>query len=107
MAAARKARGLTQVQLADALGVTQKRIDQYERRVKRPDVEFVARIASALRVNISELLVGDEVKQKPVTSALEQRIVRLRQLSRKEQEVVIRMLDGLLGPPPEQQDNHL
>ena len=99
MAAARKARGLTQVQLADALGVSQKRIDHYERRVKKPDVVFVAEIAKALGVSIGHL-AGDEPKQKPALSALEQRMARVRSLSRKEQEVVVKMLDGLLSSEP-------
>jgi transcriptional regulator with XRE-family HTH domain len=98
MAAARKARGLTQVELAEALGVTQKTIDRYERRAKKLDIAFVADIAKALDVTV-DALVGDDDSQmpKPATNALEQRIARLRQLPRKEQEVVIRMLDGLLG----------
>jgi transcriptional regulator with XRE-family HTH domain len=103
MAAARKARGLTQVQLADALGVSQKKIDHYERRAKRLDAQFVGEIAAALAINVSALIGEEEPRQKPATSALEQRIARLRQLSRKEQEIVVKMLDGLLNSTS---DNH-
>jgi len=99
MAAARKARGLTQVQLAETLGVSQQRIDHYERRVKKPDIGFVAEIAKVLDVTIAHL-IGEEPKQTPAPSALEKRMARIRSLSRKEQEVVFKMLDGLLSGKP-------
>ncbi len=79
------------------MGVSQKKIDHYERRAKKLDAVFVGDVAAALAISVSELLGEQEPKQKPVTSALEQRIARLRTLSRKEQEVVVKMLDGLLG----------
>ncbi len=101
MAAARKRRGLTQVQLAEMMGVTQSRIDYYERRAKSPPVDFVANIAAALAVSINHLIADEEQKPERLhpgpASALEQKIEALRKLSKKEQEVVLRMLEGLIS----------
>ena len=103
LAALRKERGLTQQQLADFLGISIKRVDYYERRANDPSVGFVRQVASAFDVPLMSLIVDDEeVPRKKRTkhgppSALEERIERLRQLPKGQQEVVIKMLDGLLS----------
>jgi transcriptional regulator with XRE-family HTH domain len=101
MAALRKERGLTQVQLADKLGITVKAVDYYERRARNPSIEFVKRAAAALGVRAVDL-VDDGAPRKssrskpgPV-SQLEERLEKLRRLPKKQQEVVLKMLDGLL-----------
>ena len=59
LAAARKARGLSQVQLADLLGTTQKTVDYYERRAFNPTIDVVERAARSLGIPVTELLGVD------------------------------------------------
>lgn len=102
LAALRKERGLTQPQLAELLGVSSPAVDYYERRAKNPSVDTIERIADALGVEPAHFLESGAPKapkrKKPgPPSALEERIERLRKLPKREQEVVLKMLDGLLA----------
>ena len=56
--AARKSRGLTQNELAHAMGITGSAIGQYECGVRTPKYETVERISSALSVPTSSLMPG-------------------------------------------------
>jgi len=50
---------LTQTQLAQRLGTTQKRVDYYERRAVNPTLDVVQKVAEALEVSPAQL-VGDD-----------------------------------------------
>jgi transcriptional regulator with XRE-family HTH domain len=103
IAALRQQRGLTQAQLADALGVRQQVVAYYEKRAENPSLELIQRLAAFFGVDTRDLVDNDvkELKaprKKPgPVSALELRIEKLRKLPRAQQEVVVKMLDGLLG----------
>lgn len=60
LAATRKQRGLTQQQLADAIGVHLSQIRRYEGARSQPTLDVVKRIAVALTVTIDELAFGDD-----------------------------------------------
>lgn len=53
---ARVKKGLSQVSLADAIGVKAGTLSGYEREYRRPDVEMLGRIASVLGVSTDYLL---------------------------------------------------
>jgi len=98
LAALRKARGLTQPQLAEMLEISVDMLTYYERRAKNPTVEFVAKVAKALNVSADELL-GHAVKSQRKSgppSQLEQRLQAIRQLPRERQKLVIQVLDTFL-----------
>jgi len=59
IAQARKARGLTQRELADRLGVTDKAVSKWERGLSCPDVTLLAPLAALLGVTADELLAGE------------------------------------------------
>jgi ribosome-binding protein aMBF1 (putative translation factor) len=56
LAAARKARGLTQVQLSRQLGLPQSQISRIERHPDRTTVRTLKRIARALHVDVQQLI---------------------------------------------------
>lgn len=56
---ARKAKGLTQEELAKSLGVSFAMIGQYERGERNPKLDTLQRIADALDVNVGLLLYGE------------------------------------------------
>jgi DNA-binding XRE family transcriptional regulator len=53
---ARRARSMTQVELGDALGITQGMVSEYERGRRRPTLRFLRRLAAAVRAPIGSLL---------------------------------------------------
>jgi len=50
--------GMTQQQLADKLGVTDKAVSKWERCVSYPDITILRELADALGVSVTELLAG-------------------------------------------------
>lgn len=54
----RKEKGMTQKQLADKLGVTDKAVSKWERGNGQPDINYLEPLAEALEVTVSELLKG-------------------------------------------------
>src|SRR5437879_1503766 len=59
LAAVRRAKSLTQRELADRLSITRAMIDYYERRATNPTLDFIERAAAALAVSPAELLGGE------------------------------------------------
>jgi ribosome-binding protein aMBF1 (putative translation factor) len=57
---AREERGMTQVELGDALGISQGMVSEYERARRRPTLRFVRRLAAAVRVPIGALVTESE-----------------------------------------------
>jgi transcriptional regulator with XRE-family HTH domain len=100
LTALRKERGLTQAQLAAGLGVKLSLVAYYERRAKNPTLEVATKIATFFDVPIGSLLGEEATRKKPrhpgPLSALEQRIEQLRRLPRAQQELIVKMLDGIL-----------
>lgn len=98
LAALRKAHGLTQPQLAQALGVSSAMLTYYERKATNPSAEFVSKAARVLNVSVDDLL-GHPVKRsrKPgPPSVLEQKLSAIQQLPRERQKLVLQVLDTFL-----------
>lgn len=55
----RKEKGITQEQLAEILGVTNRSISRWENGVNMPDFDFIMEIAKYFNVGIDELLEGE------------------------------------------------
>ena len=67
----RLALGLTQQQLADKLGITDKAVSKWERGISCPDITLLRRLADALAVSVSELLGGEREAAAVVPAAVE------------------------------------
>ena len=52
----RKEKGMTQQELADRLGVTDKAVSKWERGLACPDIASLPQVAEILGVNVDELL---------------------------------------------------
>lgn len=96
----RKARGLTQVQLADAANTTQRAISYYENEPGFPPVPAVIALAAALRISTDEL-VGvkppkrDKAAMTPETRRLWKKFQQFETLPEKDQRAVIRLINSL------------
>ena len=87
----RKARGLTQQQLADKIGVTRRAIVYYEREADNLPVHIIAPLAKALNVTIEELLGVKQPKEtlSPKYSSLWRKLKVLETFSEKERKAVL------------------
>jgi transcriptional regulator with XRE-family HTH domain len=98
VAAARKASGITQVQLAETLGIAQQTLARYELGRLRIAVAMLPPLARALGVTVEELM-GEETppaKRGPAPK-LQQQIERILELPRTQQRFVMQMLDTVLA----------
>jgi len=98
LATLRKARGLTQAQLAETLGISVEMLAYYERRATNPSADFIGKAAAFFGVSADELLALDSKSpRKPgPPSQLAQLTERLSKLPRAQQKVVAQMLEGFL-----------
>lgn len=99
LAAARRAKGLSQEAMAKLLGTTRVNIGYYERKATNPTLEFIQRCADALDISLSDL-IGAAVpktghKPGPI-SKLQQQIEEIRRLPRSRQRFVSELLDTVL-----------
>lgn len=64
----REAKGVTQAQLADEIGVTAKAVSKWETAKGLPDITLIEPLSKALGVSVMELISGDAVTNKNVSS---------------------------------------
>jgi transcriptional regulator with XRE-family HTH domain len=99
IARARKARGLTQVELAQRIGKIQAVVSDYESDRRRIHAEMIVRIAEALSVSTDELL-GTKAQRDSAHRAMSLRFTRrlnkLSELPPARQKFVLQTLDTLL-----------
>ena len=58
VAALRKERGMTQLELAERMGVTDKAVSKWERDLSLPDTASLPKLAETLGVTVDELMLG-------------------------------------------------
>ena len=71
----RKEKGLTQKQLADALGVTDKAVSRWETAKNYPDIELLEQIAQFFDVTVNELLEGKRIPKENLADISENQVV--------------------------------
>lgn len=107
IAKARSASDLTQVQLADALGISQPQLAFYEVGKRRVPVSMLPGLAKVLGVSVEALIADDDAahiaaaaprrtRRGPV-SRLEQQLDAIARLPKAEQKIVSRFLDTMIA----------
>jgi len=94
----RKEQGMTQVELAEALGTHQTSLSQIERGVRGVGVQHVLKLARALKVSPDKLLIPTKPggTSAPRNDKLLRRVRRIEKLPLEHQEAVVKMLDAFL-----------
>lgn len=96
----RNGKGLTQVQLAEAVGVDQTLVSNYERGAVRLHGALVAGFAKALGVSADEVLGLHESKKSNNGDPLDRRFARrlklVSQLSRRQKDALLTTIDTFL-----------
>lgn len=64
----REAKGITQLQLAEKIGVSSKAVSKWETAKGLPDISLVEPLSQALGVSVTELMTGNLVKNKNSSS---------------------------------------
>ena len=61
IAECRKQKNLTQMQLAEKLGITDKAISKWERSIAMPDTSIMLELCDILGISVNELLSGERI----------------------------------------------
>ena len=90
--------GMTQAELAEALGISRDLVGHYERRSQNPNLDFVIKVAGVFEVSVDELLgfKADSTKSGP-PPRVKKLTQRLTELPKTKQAVVLEMLESYLN----------
>lgn len=104
LARLRKERGLSQIALAEKMGIIQQLITDYERERLRMHAEMVVRFAQALEVSTDELLGVAPLKrsQGQVSLKLAKRIQKIERLPGTKQKMLLHTIDVFLRDADQQ-----
>jgi transcriptional regulator with XRE-family HTH domain/DNA-directed RNA polymerase subunit RPC12/RpoP len=105
IAARRKAVGLTQAELAEKLGITDRAVSKWETGRAMPDVALMLKLCGILKINVNELLCGEEIQMENNDHKNEQLILDMaKEVERKNKTIwtamwviMIVSMIGLLG----------
>ena len=100
LVALRKAKGMTQVQLAEAADTSQRAISYYENHASFPPAQALIALAKALHVSADELLglatpKRETVEQDPELRRLWKKVQQIGELPERDQRAVIRLINSL------------
>lgn len=99
LAQQRKAMGLTQVQLADALGVSQQAITAYESGQRRVPISLLPLLAQTLSTSMEALIGAPSSRstgKRGPAPKLQQQLEQVSRLPKAQQKFVSQMLDTVL-----------
>ena len=95
----RKSQGITQIQMAEALGVSQQTVNSYEVARRRVPVSALPILGRLFNISVDELLGEQTAKpngKRGPASKLQQQIERVNLLPRSKQKFVIEMIDTVI-----------
>jgi len=99
LATIRKARGMSQRDLAKAVGISHRMVAYYEAQTNRPPAEKLTAIANALHVSTDELLGNTTLKiAAPKNTRLWKKLRAVEKLPPKAQKQIINLVDLLSTP---------
>lgn len=92
VAECRKQKSLTQMQLAEKLGITDKAISKWERGIAMPDSSIMLELCGILGINVNELLSGEKINMENNNQKNEQLLLDMaKELKEKDKTVLFSM----------------
>ena len=79
IAKCRKEKQMTQMELADRLGITDRAISKWERGKGMPDTSIMLDLCNQLDISVNELLSGEKIEMKDYNKIAEQNLLELQQ----------------------------
>ena len=77
IASKRKSLGLTQAQLAEKLGMSDKSVSKWERGICLPDVSVYIELCDILGISLNEFIAGEDLTQENVIRQSEENLIRI------------------------------
>lgn len=96
IASCRKKQGMTQVKLAEKLGITDRAISKWENGKSLPDSGIMMELCEHLNINVNELLSGENIMTKEYNNVAEENLVKLK-MENEEQAKRMLMLENVIG----------
>jgi len=90
----RKARGLTQQQMADAVGIHVNQIKRYEAGTTQPTLEALVKVAKALHISLDDLVFGEN--QRGPGEDLKLQFEAVSELDDDDKLIIREVLEGLI-----------
>lgn len=103
--AARKAKGLTQAELAERIGTSQRMIAYYETQGGTPNATLLLKLGEVLSIDPNELLgvTPQKTTEAPEDLRLWRKLRRVETLPSHQRDAVVRMIDALVDEPKKKQ----
>lgn len=95
IAGKRKNLGLTQKQLAEKLGMSDKSVSKWERGVCLPDVSVYMELCNILQISINEFLAGEDISKENIVKKSESNLIQVAKDSKYRQKYLKRMIIAL------------
>lgn len=73
----RKEQGLTQMQLAEALGITDRAVSKWETGKSLPDASIMLELCGLLKITVNDLLNGEVVSMEKYNAAMERNLLEM------------------------------
>ena len=81
----RKALGLTQKQLAEQLGMSDKSVSKWERGICLPDVSVYMELCGILGISMNEFLAGEDISEENIVKIAEDNLIQVAKDSKEKQ----------------------
>ncbi len=97
IASKRKALGLTQKQVAEQLGMSDKSVSKWERGICLPDVSVYLELCEILGITINEFLAGEDIPREDLPAKSEDNLIQVTQDSQHRQRRLKRVIATLVA----------
>ena len=97
IAGKRKTLGMTQKQLAEQLGMSDKSVSKWERGICLPDVALYAELCQILGISINEFFAGEDITKEDLMQKSEENIIGVAKESKQKQKRLRSMLCLMLA----------
>ena len=78
IAAKRKEQSLTQMELAEKLGITDRAVSKWETGKSLPDSSIMVELCKILRISVNELLCGEDIKMEDYNMKTEELLLEMK-----------------------------
>ena len=89
IAVRRKRANLTQLQLADRLGITDKAVSKWERGITMPDTSIMLELCDVLSISVNDLLCGEVVTMDNYNKELENNLLEMIKLKEQADKILL------------------
>lgn len=91
IASCRKGQGMTQANLAERLGISDRAVSKWETGRSMPDSGIMLELCGLLKINVNELLSGEHIMAESYNNQLEQNLLAMRKEVEEKNRQMLRM----------------